>query len=186
MENSIIGSDNFETIEAIFFYFLVYAFFGWLLENSYSLFTKQNFFKPNFLKGPFKPMYGFAPILIVLLTNKNTHWSVLILLCFFIPTIIEYISGMMLEKLFRQRYWDYSDVPLQLHGHICLPFSLCWIFLSIACLKWIHPAISSFYLDFSHFLRHLYPAIICYFLAELIFAVRRHSLQNTPINDTTN
>ena len=49
---------------ALIFYFMVYAFFGWCLENFTSLATKGTFFKANFMKGPFKPMYGLAPVIL--------------------------------------------------------------------------------------------------------------------------
>ncbi|WP_052342795.1 putative ABC transporter permease [Bacillus sp. EB01] len=161
------------TISALVFYFTVYSFFGWILENAYSRFTGGEFFKPNLFKGPFKPMYGFAPVLLLLLIDEQTTWPVIILLCLIIPTMIEYVSGIMLEKLFNRRYWDYSNVPFQLHGHICLPFSLCWVALSVAGLKWLHPEIASLYEAISPFWKMVYPGIILLFLMELVLAVRR-------------
>ncbi|WP_207789336.1 putative ABC transporter permease [Neobacillus terrae] len=45
--------------------------------------------------------------------------------CFFSPGFFEYISGALLQKFFQHQWWDYSVMPIQIHGHICLPFSLC-------------------------------------------------------------
>lgn len=170
----------------IVFYFTLYSFFGWMLENSYSFSTKEGFFKANFFKGPFKPMYGFAPILILLFINEQTHWTIVLSLCLFIPSLVEYISGAMLKKLFNRRYWDYSKMPWQLHGHICLPFSICWVLLSIICLQWIHPVISSFYAKMELYWNWMYPVALFYFLAELIWAVRRHSLTTVSTDKPTN
>ncbi|EKN71392.1 hypothetical protein BABA_01880 [Neobacillus bataviensis LMG 21833] len=182
---------NFEilTIEgaaAIVFYFTVYSFFGWLLENSYSFFTKREFFKENFLYGPFKPMYGFAPVLLVYLISPETNGLMMILLCFFIPTLVEYVSGAMLQKFFHKQWWDYSGTPMQLHGHICLPFSICWVFLSLAVVKWIHPAIASMYGVIEPYWAWVWSAAGLYFLADLVLAVRRHSLQNFLSDEPTN
>lgn len=138
---------QFEGISEIIFYFTIYSLIGWVLENSYSYFTKRRFFKPNFFHGPFKPMYGFAPVLLVYFIGPETSLGFTILLCFFIPTFIEYISGSLLQKFFRRQWWDYSDMPFQIRGHICLPFSLCWVLLSFVSLKWVHPAIVSFYMQ---------------------------------------
>lgn len=163
---------------AIVFYFTLYSFFGWLLENSYSFLTREGFFKDNFLKGPFKPMYGFAPVLLLLLITKETHWTLFVFLCFFIPTLVEYVSGVMLKKFFNRQYWDYSNIPLQLHGHICLPFSICWVVLSLVCLQWIHPAVSSMYLTISPYWNWIYPAVLLYFTAELILVIKKYVFQS--------
>lgn len=168
---------SFEGASSIIFYFMVYSLFGWLLENCYSKFTGREFFKPNFFLGPFKPMYGFAPLLLVYFIRPETNLTVVILLCFFIPTIVEYVSGVLLQKFFQRQWWDYSDMPLQLNGHICLPFSLCWIFLSLICLKWIHPVIVSLYGSIEFVWAWVWPATFLYFIAELALAIRRHSTQ---------
>jgi uncharacterized membrane protein len=167
---------NLEAASAIIFYFMVYSLFGWLLENSYSKFTGRSFFKPNFFRGPFKPMYGFAPVFLVYLIRPETNWIIVILMCFFVPTAVEYVSGVLLFKLFQQRWWDYQDMPLQIQGHICLPFSLCWIVLSVACIKWIHPIIVGILGAVEPVWSWIWPAVGLYFLAELALAVRRHSM----------
>lgn len=161
----------------ILFFFTGYSFIGWLLENSYNFFTKRKFFKENFLYGPFKPMYGFAPILLVYLISANTHWAIVLLLCVAIPTLVEYVSGALLYKLFQKRWWDYSDTPLQLHGHICLPFSICWGLLSIICLHWVHPAVASLYEAVAPYWGWVWSAVGLYFVADLVLAIRKHSLQ---------
>ncbi|MFZ7943857.1 putative ABC transporter permease [Neobacillus sp. 19] len=181
LQGIMYQTQEITTIEgaaAIMFYFTVYSFIGWLLENSYSFFTKREFFKENFLFGPFKPMYGFAPVLLVYLITPGTNWVMVILLCFFIPTLVEYVSGALLQKCFHKQWWDYSDTPLQLHGHICLPFSICWVFLSLACVKWIHPAIAAMYEAIEPYWIWGWAATGLYFLADLSLAIRKHVLQN--------
>ncbi|MBP3040042.1 putative ABC transporter permease [Bacillaceae bacterium Marseille-Q3522] len=165
---------NMDGAAAVLFYFSIYAFFGWLLENFYSYFTTNVFYKENFFLGPFKPMYGFAPVLLVLFIRQDTPRPVLFLSCFLIPTFVEYLSGVLLQKFTGKQWWDYSHLPIQLHGHICLPFSLCWIFLSIICIKWLHPAVSSLYDTFSEIWLFVWPIVLLYFLWELFFAIRRH------------
>lgn len=160
------------------FYFTVYSCIGWWLENIYNFFTTGIFLKPNFFSGPFKPMYGFAPILLVTFIRPTTNWIVIILLCFFIPTLVEYASGYLLQKLFHHKWWDYSDMPLQLQGHICLPFSLCWIVLSFICLKLVHPFIASIFVTVDPYWNWFYPLVILYFSAEIIMSVKRHLLAN--------
>lgn len=169
---------------AMVFYFTFYSFCGWILENSYSFFLKEGFFKANFLKGPFKPMYGFAPVLLLLFITEQTSWPIVLFLCLFIPTLVEYLTGVMLKKVFKQPYWDYSNIPFQLHGHICLPFSICWVVLSLVCLQWIHPAVSSLYDKMEPYWSWIYPAIIFYFTAEFFWTIRKNAFfsQKEPTN----
>ncbi|MEH7107950.1 putative ABC transporter permease [Bacillus sp. JJ1764] len=174
---------NLQGAAALMFYFTLYSFFGWLLENGYNFFTRGEWTKPNFLYGPFKPMYGFAPLVLVLFITSKTHWAVVLLLCLFIPTIVEYVSGALLYKLFNRRWWDYTETPLQLHGHICLPFSLCWVALSVIFLKWIHPTVESVYELFEPFWTWIWTIIALYFIADLVLTIRRHTLQNAITNE---
>ncbi|WP_223592150.1 putative ABC transporter permease [Neobacillus bataviensis] len=179
------GIFNIEGAAAILFYFTVYALLGWLLENSYNFLTKKRFLKENFLYGPFKPMYGLAPVLLVYLIRPETHWGVALLLCFVIPTLVEYLTGALLLKFFKRQWWDYSDTPLQLHGHICLPFSVCWVVLSFLCLKGIHPLVVTVYGIFEPYWAWIWGAVGLYFLADLALSIRRHSLQEFDrVSDT--
>jgi uncharacterized membrane protein len=177
---------SIEGAARIVFYFTVYSFIGWLLENSYSFFTNDIFFKENFLYGPFKPMYGFAPLILVYLISPETHWAIVLFLCVLIPTLVEYVSGALLKMLFAKQWWDYSDTPLQLHGHICLPFSICWGILSLISLRWVHPAITSLYEAVAPYWGWIWSAVCLYFLADLVLAIRRHSLQALLTEEPTN
>ncbi|MEH7304015.1 putative ABC transporter permease [Neobacillus drentensis] len=177
---------NLEGAAAIIFYFTIYSLLGWLLENSYNFFTKREFFKPNFLFGPFKPMYGFTPLFLVFLISPETNGGAAILLCFLIPTIVEYLTGALLQKLFNRKWWDYSDTPMQIHGHICLPFSLCWMVLSFICMKWLHPGIVTMYGAIEPFWSWVWSAIGLYFLADLVLAIRKHSLQELMTEKANN
>jgi uncharacterized membrane protein len=180
------GIFSIDGVATIVFYFTVYSFLGWLLENSYNFTTKRGFFKENFLFGPFKPMYGIAPVLLVFSISPETHWALFLLLCFFIPTLVEYASGATLQKLFQRQWWDYSDTPLQLHGHICLPFSACGVLLSIICVKGIQPGIVSMYVVIEPYWGWVWSAVGLYFLADLVLAIRKHSLQNLVADEPTN
>lgn len=162
-------------VAEIFFYFIGYAFGGWLLENVYSWVTTGVFFKEGFLYGPLKPMYGFAPVLIVYSMNESTHWSFLLLLCLIIPTVIEYASGVLLERLFHQRYWDYRHLPLQLQGHICVSFSICWVLLSLAVVVVLHPLFQTLYSHVSVVWGTLWPMFALILLADLVVTMRNRS-----------
>lgn len=67
-------------------------------------------------------------------------------------TIIEYITGLILIKIFNKRYWDYSEQKLNLNGHICLYTSLAWGFFSILLVKVIHPNINLIVLNIPNYI----------------------------------
>lgn len=171
---------------SIVFYFTLYSFLGWLLENTYNFFTKGKFFKEGFWIGPFKPMYGFAPILLLLFVTSETSLATIIFLCFFIPSLVEYISGFLLYKLFQKRWWDYSNSFLHLQGHVCITFSFYWLVLAYITIEWIHPIVATIYESIEMYWLWIYPLFMAYFLFEFIFAIKRHLPESIFSNKKVN
>lgn len=169
-----------ETFSAMLFYYTLYSFFGWLLENTYSKMTRRIFWKEGFYRGPFKPMYGFAPIFLLLFVNENSHFFIVAILCFLIPTIVEYATGYILRQLFHQKWWDYSHIPFQVNGLICLPFSLCWFFLAMFLIYYIHPYINNLYFVIDDVWKWLVPFVSLYFFVETFLAIKRSSIVLSP------
>ncbi|MCY7484209.1 putative ABC transporter permease [Paenibacillus alvei] len=156
---------------AVVFYFMVYSFGGWLLENLYSKVTTGRFWKDGFLQGPFKPMYGIAPLLLLPYAEQGTHLGLLLLLCLLIPTFVEYVSGWLLEKVFYRKWWDYSSYRLQLHGHVCLSFSICWMFLSLAVVYGLHPLLKISYTHVAAIWNMVCPMFVIYFWVDMAWTV---------------
>ncbi|WP_410769527.1 putative ABC transporter permease [Fontibacillus sp. BL9] len=165
------------------FYFLLYSLFGWILENVYSFATTGVFWKEGFMKGPYKPMYGFAPLLLLLLLGESRNPLLIVLLCLAVPTAVEYVSGYLLQTLFGRQWWDYSNNRGQLHGHICLRFSLYWGILSIAFLRYIHPLMERVYAGLEPSWNIAGPALLLLFLADLAwtYKTRRRDWKQSPI-----
>lgn len=170
-----------KNIAPLIYFFTIYSFVGWMIENTHSFYVRRIFFKPNFLYGPFKPMYGFTPLLLINMISPQTHWLFVILLCFLIPTIVEYITGWLLQKYTYRKWWDYSSYKTNIQGHICLPYSLCWILLSIICIRLVHPRIVASYIEIFAIWEVIAPIFLCYFLLELFLAIKRHTFQTQTI-----
>lgn len=51
-----------------------------------------------------------------------------------IVTVLEFITGCIVNIWLGWNVWDYSNMPLNILGQVCLPFSLLWILLSIVCI----------------------------------------------------
>lgn len=157
--------------QAVLFYFTLYSFAGWLLENGYSWFRTGVFFKEGFLWGPFKPMYGFAPVILLFCIGEGMRPEILLLLCLAVPLAIEYFTGALLLKIFHRRWWDYAGYRFQVHRHICLSFSLCWVFLSLGVLAVVQPAFVTLYVLVYPIWASAYPWVLAYFLADAAYTV---------------
>lgn len=158
--------------QAIAFYFMVYSFGGWLLENTYSLATTGRFFKEGFLRGPLKPMYGFAPVILLLYAASEPSLGGLMLMCLLVPSAVEYASGYLLQRLFHKQWWDYSGHRFQLQGHICLRFSVYWLVLSFAVIESLHPSVAALYAAAKPIWSVVCPLFLLYLAVDTAYTVR--------------
>lgn len=156
-------------VSQYFFYFMIYSFLGWVLEGTYNLYSNGSFRKEGFLKGPFKPMYGFAPILLILAKELAFPLPLFLLLALVVPSVVEYVSGWLLKRVFHKQWWDYSHMSVQLQGHICLRFSLYWWVLSVACIYCIQPLMHYLYTLVQAIWVVTLPLVVIYFMADLLW-----------------
>lgn len=81
---------------------------------------------------------GLCFYFVGLINETNISWDMSIWLQAFIGmcviTAVEFISGFILNIWLGLRIWDYSDLPFNLFGQICLPFSIAWYFISIPAI----------------------------------------------------
>ena len=121
-------------------YFIIYSFLGWIMESVVRSIAEKKIINTGFLKGPICPIYGIgAVILIIFLESLKDTPVALFVVSMIVFTIWEYLVGVLLEKLFNTKYWDYSDQKYNYKGRICLTNSICWGFLGIMFVKYIHP-----------------------------------------------
>lgn len=125
-------------------YFIIYSFLGWVMESIVRTICEKKLINTGFLHGPFCPIYGIGSIILFLFLGHFENKPVLL---FFIGMIVltfwEYIVGVMLEKIFKTKYWDYSDQKFNFQGRVCLVNSICWGGLAVILVKYIHPFIES-------------------------------------------
>lgn len=116
----------------ILWYFYIYGFLGWCSEVAFAAVAHGKFVNRGFVNGPICSIYGFGvmSVLLVLGPLKSSLWllfggSVLF------TSAIEYLTGWVLEKVFHDKWWDYSKRPLNIKGYVCLEFSVLW---GLACV----------------------------------------------------
>lgn len=129
----------------IFYLFVLYSFFGWVIETTYVSIKQKHLVNIGFLDGPFSPIYGFGAISIVLIVfpfqnNLLLFFSISLITA----SILEYLTSYLFEKIFNVNWWNYSKEPFNLHGRVCLEASLYWGFLSVLLLIFIHPKVFPF------------------------------------------
>ena len=125
-------------------YFIIYSFLGWVMESIVRTVCEKKLINTGFLHGPFCPIYGIGSIILFLLLRNFENRLVLLFFSgIIVLTFWEYIVGVMLEKIFKTKYWDYSDQKFNFQGRVCLVNSICWGVLSVLLVKYIHPFIES-------------------------------------------
>lgn len=123
-------------------FFFIYCFIGWIWESCYVSVENKKWVNRGFLRGPMLPIYGFGAIIILVATIPVKENLILVFVFGMIAaTTLEYFTGVIMEKIFHVRYWDYSDEAFNFQGHICLLCSLAWGAFSILMVKVIHPPI---------------------------------------------
>lgn len=161
------------SLSELILYFLIYSFFGWVLEILYVSYHSKKLVNRGFLFGPFLPIYGFGVLLFLTLLQPIYSYPLL----FFVGAIIitsslEYLTGFIFEKFFKTTLWDYSNEDYNLNGRICLRISIYWGFLSTFFFYFIQPNISqfvSFILSKSSF--YLPAIIFLYFIIDFIVTI---------------
>ena len=127
----------------LLFYFAIYSFAGWCGEVVFATVRHGKFVNRGMLHGAYCPIYGFGLItVIVCLTPIKDSWLLLFAGSAVLTTVLEFITGFVLDKLFGRRWWDYSDFPFNIGGYICLEFSLLWGVGTLVVMRIVHPVVA--------------------------------------------
>ena len=125
-------------------YFIIYAFLGWCAEVAFAALVQGVFVNRGFLNGPVCPIYGFGMLIIItVLEPLKSNIFLLFAASVVLTSALEWITGFVLERLFHEKWWDYSNMPFNLNGYICLGFSLLWGLAGVFVIKLIHPMVAA-------------------------------------------
>lgn len=140
--------------------FFIYSIIGFIFENLVGIITNTSF-NSGILYGPMTPIYGFGVILILVISKYlflHLHMPRLIetIISFFILiivlTLLEFIGGILIEKLFGVVFWDYSKFKFNIGKYIALEISILWGILSIFIVYVIHPILDKFIKKIPYFI----------------------------------
>lgn len=120
--------------------FFTFAFLGWCSEVVYAAIEEKRFVNRGFLNGPLCPIYGLGVLTIDFLMKPfGDNLAVLIVGSMFLGTGLEWLAGFLLEKVFHQKWWDYSDKPHNIGGYVCLSFAIVWGLAGAAVVRFVMP-----------------------------------------------
>ena len=121
-------------IRIYFLLFIIYSVAGWCMEVICKLIQYKRFINRGFLIGPWCSIYGYGALLITFLLQKYTDDAlVLFIMAIVVCGTLEYLTSYFMEKIFKARWWDYSQRKFNLNGRVCLgtiiPFGLLGLFI---------------------------------------------------------
>ncbi len=159
----------------ILLYFAIYSFLGWCVESIYKSILDKKLVNSGFLYGPFCPIYAFGAIIMAwILTKLPNNVFIIFISSTILLTVWEYIVGVLLEKIFKTKYWDYSHLKFNINGRVCLKNSIYWGLLGVAFTFVIHPFIKQ-YVDMIPEKTLMYVNIVVYtvLITDVVISVTR-------------
>ena len=128
-------------------FFFIYCFFGWIFESTYVFAKTGRFVNRGFLRLPLLPLYGTGAVMMLWVSLPVKDNLLLVYLTGVIAaTLLEYVTGWGMERLFKMKYWDYSSQRFNVKGYICLSSSIAWGFLTIFLTEVVHRPIEHYVL----------------------------------------
>ena len=131
------------SIWRILAYFIIYSILGYIIETLFGIVTKGVWeSRQSFLYGPFCGIYGLGAVIMILaLQYFNQNNNRLFIGGFIVGSIVEYVVSWIGEVILNVKWWDYSNMPLNLNGRICVFFSIFWGLLGIYLMTYINPRV---------------------------------------------
>ena len=125
-------------------WFLVYSLMGWIVESVYMSICNRKLTNRGFAKGPFCPIYGVGALTVFFLLRPYSDEPFqLFLLGMILATAIEFITAVIMNRIFGEIWWDYREKPLNYKGIICLESSIAWGFYTLGLFFFLQNMVSS-------------------------------------------
>ena len=124
----------------LFALFIIYSFVGWIIEVLFVFYDTKKLVNRGFLVGPLLPIYGCGSLLMAIFLYRYSNQIItLFVMAVFICSILEYFTSYIMEKLFKLRWWDYSDKRFQINGRVCLENAFLFGILGLLMVLFINP-----------------------------------------------
>lgn len=131
--------------------FFIYSFTGWCIEVCYAAICRRQFVNRGFINSPLCPIYGFGSVLFAVFLPELVEYPFFLFLGGMImATILEYTTGMIMEKIFKKKLWDYSHIRHNLGGYVCARYSLLWGILALVTMLFVNPLLCGIFSMIPH------------------------------------
>ena len=126
-ETKILGVDLYHVLA----WFWLYSFCGWIWESSYVSIRQKKLVNRGFVNGPLLTLYGTGAVMVYLILRpfEANVWA-LYFGGVIVATVLEYVTGVLMETIFHAHWWDYSNQKFNFQGKICLSSSIAWGFFT--------------------------------------------------------
>ena len=126
-------------------WFLTYSMMGWLVESIYMSFCNHKITNRGFAKGPFCPIYGFGALTVFFVLRPYSDNSILLFfLGSFRATTLEFLTALVMKRIFGEIWWDYHEKPFNYRGIICLESSIAWGFYTLFLFMFLQNIVAAF------------------------------------------
>lgn len=168
-----LGTDFYH----IAYSFFLYGFACWVMECIFEAIRTKRFTNRGFNQGPICTIYGVAFLGMYFPMKPFVgHWVAMFIVGAIVATILEYIVGVILERLVHERFWDYSDMPFNVNGRVCLFISVAWGFLVLIVLGFLQPRVEMLIsLIPKRIGFYVLNALIWTYFIDLAFSIALHS-----------
>lgn len=137
----IFGIDGYEVV----MWFLTYSMMGWLVESIYMSFCNHKITNRGFAKGPFCPIYGFGALTVFFVLRPYSDNSILLFFQgSFLATTLEFLTALVMKRIFGEIWWDYHEKPFNYRGIICLESSIAWGFYTLFLFMFLQNIVAAF------------------------------------------
>lgn len=183
-------------VSTFFVWFIVYSVLGWVYESTYCTINERKWENRGFLYGPCCPIYGTGITAMLILWQYLTSngmtltWYQIFILSFLGSAVLEYTTHWALEKLFHAYWWDYSNMPFNLNGRICLPASILFGLGGLMVVYVLYEPTMEISADASPMLIEFLSLMLCAILAAdtaiTVSALNRIARAASAINRSVN
>lgn len=156
--------------------FWIFSVFGWIMEEIVCSISEKKIVNRGFLIGPYCPIYGFGGLIMIFLIPYKNEPLICFILAAVLCSVLEYITSYIMEKIYKVRFWDYSNDSFNINGRICLRNSIAFGLLGLISVSYIIPFFLNLLSKYTPF--QLYLLFIIVFIMTLIDIIISCNIMN--------
>lgn len=174
----ILGFRGYELL----MWFLTYSIMGWIVESIYMSFCNRKLTNRGFARGPFCPIYGFGALTVFfMLRPYSGNNIVLFILGSLSATTLEFLTALLMKKVFGEIWWDYNEKPFNYKGIICLESSIAWGFYTVFLFMFLQNTVAGIVALIPESVGHVVGSVLLFiFCVDFMTSFYREKKEDIP------